>query len=328
MSDYVTLAEYSQLLEKDGQLLTSGIVDTLIKDGGMFYEKLPIKTIGKLKAKGYRIKDLPTAQNRNLNEGYTHSVGHKEDIEENVFMYGGRVDIDYLLDGGDSDLIEDPVAYQLKLYTQAQTFQMKWDLINNTPAENSEGLVGLRYRLLNDLPATQRINAGGLDISDDSDESDDSAFIQKLRRLLYALPDHTADLLLTNDTSSLALRRVLDSQNLLKTTEDSFGRTIERWGDGGPFIVDMGYKADQSTKIISDTEDATGAAADGGGTETLTSIFAVRFGPEYLTGFEKAGMQTFRWQTGVLKHVEFDWPVGIFITNPRSVAQLYNIQAA
>ena len=328
MANYLTLAEYSQLLEKDGDLLTSGIVDTLREDGGMFMEKLPIKTVGKLKAKGHRILDLPTTQNRDLNATYTHAVGHSEPIEENVFMYGGRIQMDYLLDGGDDDLIEDPEAFQLRLHTKAKTFQMKYDIINNTPAANSKGIVGLRYRLVNDLPSTQRIDAGGLDISDDSGGTSDAAFIQKLRRLIYALPDHTADMLCVNDTSALAIRRILDNLNLLKTTEDSFGRTIERWGDGGPYIVDMGLKADQTTKIITDEEDAGGQEHDAGGTTSKTSIFAVRFGPEYLSGWEKQGMKTFRWQEGVLKYVEFDWPVGIFITNPRSVAQLYNIQAA
>lgn len=328
MADFITLAEYSQLLEKDGDLLTSGIVDTLMEDGGMFFEKLPIKTVGKLKAKGHRILDLPTSQNRSLNESYTHSVGHSEPLEETVFMYGGKVSLDYLLDGGDDDLIEDPEAFQLRLHTKAQTFSLKDDLINNTPSAKPKGLVGLRYRLVNDLPSAQRINCGGLDISDDSAGTSDSAFVQKLRRAIYALPDHTADLLLMNDTLLLAIRRILDNLNLLKSTEDSFGREVLRWGDSGPFLVDMGLMADQTTKIITDEEDATGVAKDAGGTTTKTSLFGVRFGEEYLTGWEKSGMQTFRWQTGVLKYVEFDWPVGLFITNPRSVTQLYNIQAA
>lgn len=327
MADYITLAEYSELLEKDGQMLTSGIVDTVLEDGGMFMEKLPIKTVGSHKAKGRRILDLPTPQNRKLNADYTHDTGHSDPLEETTFLYGGRVDLDHQLEG-ESDMIEDPEAYQLRLHTKAQTFQLKYDIINNTPAENEDGLVGLRYRLLNDLPSTQRINAGGLDISDNADGSDDSAFVQKIRRMIYALPDHTCDLLMMNDTSLLAVRRVLENLNLLKTTEDSFGREILRWGDAGPYLVDMGLKPDLSTKIITDTEDAGGEEHDAGGTTTFTSVFGVRFGEEYLTGWEKQGMKTFKWQTGVLKHVEFDWALGLFITNPRSVVQLYNVQAA
>jgi len=326
MADFITLAEYSQLLDAKGDTLTSGIVDTVIHDGGMFMEKLPIKTVGKLKAKGHRILDLPTPGNRSLNETYTHSTGHSEPLEETVFMYGGRIQLDYLLDGGDDDLIEDPESFQVRLHTKAQTFTLKDDLINNTPAAKAKGLVGLRYRLVNDLPTSQRLDAGAVDISDDSDGTDDAAFVQKVRRLIYTLPDHTADMLLMNDTSLLCLRRVLDNLSLLKSSEDSFGREILRWGESGPFLVDMGLKADQATKIITDEEDAGGEEADA--SSTKTSVFAVRFGPEYLTGWEKTSMQTFRWQQGVLKYVEFDWPVGLFITNPRSIAQLYNIQSA
>jgi len=326
MADYLTLPEFSQLKADNGDLLTSGIVDTMIKEGGMFIEKLPIKTVGKLKATGSRIKDLPTPQNRQLNGRYTHDVGHNEPLEETVFMYGGRVDLDYLLDGSGENMIEDPEAFQLRLHVMAQTYQLKYDILNNTPGDNANGIVGLRHRLANDLPSAQRINAGALDISDDGGGTDDAAFMQKMRHLMYALPDHTADLLLMNDTTLLAFRRVLENLKLLKTTEDQFGREILRWGDGGPFLVDMGVKGDQTTKIITDLESATGVAHNGGG--TLTSIFGVRFGPEYLTGWEKQGMTTWRWQEGPIKSVEFDWPLGIFITNPRSVAQLYNIQAA
>jgi len=328
MADYLTLAEYSQLKVDGGDLLTSGIIDTLIKAGGMFIEKMPIKTTGKLTAKGNRILNLPAAQNRQLNARYTHAVGHSEKLEETVFMYGGRVDLDYLLDGSGEDMIEDPEAYQLRLHIMAQTYQLKYDIFNNTPAANANGLIGLRYRLANDLPSAQRIDVGGLDISDDGGGTDDAAFMQKMRHLLYALPDHTADILAMNDTSLLALRRVLENLKLLKTTEDQFGREILRWGEGGPYLVDMGYKADQTTKIITDEEDATGISADAGGTTTFTSIFGVRFGPEYLTGWEKQGMTTWRWQEGPIKSVEFDWPLGLFITDPHSVAQAHNIQAA
>jgi len=327
MPDYLTLAEYSQLLDKNGDSLTSGIVDTLIEDGGMFMEKLPIKTVGKLKAKGHRIKDLPASQNRSLSEDYTHDTGHSEPLEETCFMYGGRVDLDYLLDGGDDDLIEDPKAFQLRLHTMAQTFTLKDDIINNTPGVKPKGLVGLRYRLVNDLPNIQRIDFGGVDISDDGGGTDDAAYMQKMRHLIYALPDHTADLLMLNDTHLLALRRVLENLKLLKTTEDSFGREILRWGDAGPFLVDMGLCADQATKVITDEEDDSGISKDAGGTTSFTSVFGVRFGPEYLTGWEKSGMKTFTWSTGVINHVEFDWPLGLFITNPRSVAQGFNIQA-
>ena len=326
MASYITLAEYSQLREAQGDLLTSGIVDTLIEDGGVLLEKLPIKTTGRLQAKGHRILDLPSAQNRSLNEGYTHGVGHSEPLEETAFMYGGRVQWDYLLDGSGDDMIENPEAFQMRLHTKAQTFQLKYDLINNTPSANAEGLVGLRHRLAQDLPSTQRIDAGGVDISDDSAGTSDAAYVPKLRRLIYALPDHTCDALLMNDTALLATRRVLDNLSLLSSAEDQFHREIYSWGKIP--LVDMGLKGDQATKIITDEEDATGKTHDAGGTTTFTSIFAVRFGPEYLTGWEKQGMKTFRWSTGVLNFTEFDWALGLFITNPRSVAQLYDIQAA
>ena len=54
----------------------------------------------------------------------------------------------------------------------------------------------------------------------------------------------------------------------------------------------------------------------------------VKLGDEYFTGTQrKSGLQSFEWQTGVLKHVELDWAAGIFITSPRSVSGLQHSEA-
>ena len=324
MASYLTLAEYSQFLEKDGKLISSGVVDILRKDSFLL-EKMKFITINSLKAKNRRIKSLPSLQNRKLNEGYTHSTGAIEPLEENLFLFGGKVDFDHQLEGGD-DLITDPAAWNVKMYAKALAYKWNDDVINNTPSAGPDSVVGLRYRLLNDF-SSQIVDGGGVDISADaaSLSANQNTLIDAMASAIYKCEDHTCDLILTSDTMKLRLESALRQQNLFMTTKDSFGRTVTTYGEGGPMIVDMGYKADQSTKIMADDEGATGIPT---GSNGKSSMMFVKLGEEYLTGVQrKSGLQSFEWQTGVLKHVELDWAAGLFITNPRSISWLYNVQA-
>lgn len=322
MASYITLAEYSQFLERDGKLLSSGIVDTLRRESFLL-EKMAFPTLNTLKAKNNRVKTLPTLQNRKLNASYTHSVGQIEPLEENAYLYGGRVDFDHQLENGDG-LISDPAMWNVKMYAQSLAYGWNNDVINNTPAANADGVVGLRYRFARDFSG-QIVDAGGADISPDSAglAAAFNTVFDGVQSIIYKCREHMCDLLLTNDTVKLRLESGLRQTGMYATTKDAFGRTITTWGEGGPMIVDMGTLADQSTKVMPDTEGATGIV--GGGTKS--SIIAVKLGEEYLTGWQKAAMQNFEWQTGVLKHVEMDWAAGIFLTDPRSIAWLYDIQA-
>lgn len=324
MASYITLAEYSQFLEKDGKMLSSGIVDILRKESFLL-DKMQFPSINSLKAKGLRIKSLPTLQNRNLNESYTHSVGEIEPLEENAYLFGGKVSFDHRLTGK-PDLISDPAAWNVKMYATSLAYGWNNDAINNTPSANVKSVVGLRYRIARDF-SSQIVDGGAVDISSDAAtlSANFNTLFDKVQQAIYACRDHTCDAILTSDTVKLRIESGLRQLGLFTTTKDSFGRTIATWGEGGPMILDMGYKADQTTKIFADDEGATGLQS---GVAGKSSLMCVKFGPEYLTGFQDdGGMKTFEWQTGVLKNVEMDWAAGIFITDPRSVSWLYNIQA-
>ncbi|MBI5942876.1 MAG: hypothetical protein HY864_00790 [Chloroflexi bacterium] len=324
MASYITLAEYSQFLEKDGKMLSSGIVDILRKESFLL-DKMQFPSINSLKAKGLRIKSLPTLQNRNLNEGYTHSVGEIEPLEENAYLFGGKVSFDHRLTGK-PDLISDPAAWNVKMYATSLAYGWNSDVINNTPSANTKSVVGLRYRMARDFSG-QIFDGGAVDISPDATtlSANFNSFFDLVQKALYACRDHTCDAILTSDTIKLRMESGLRQLGLYTTTTDSFGRTISTWGQGGPAIIDMGLKADQTTKIFADDEGATGLQTGSAG---KSSLMFVKFGPEHVTGFQDdGGMKTFEWQTGVLKNVEMDWAAGLFITDPRSISWLYNVQA-
>lgn len=323
-TSYITLAEYSQFLEKDGKLISSGVVDILRKESFLL-EKMKFNTINALKAKSVRIKSLPTLQNRDLNASYSHSAGSIEPLEENMYLFGGQVDFDHQLEGTD-DLIADPAAWNIKMYAKALSYGWNNDLINNTPSANAKSITGLRYRFLNDFSG-QIVDGGAVDISADAAtlSANQNTFLDKIQETLYKCEEHSCDLILTSGTVKLRLESALRQQSLYATTKDSFGRTVTTFGEGGPMIIDMGYQANQTSAIFADDEGATGIPTGSAG---KSSMMFVKLGDEYLTGIQrKSGLQSFEWRTGVLKHVALDWMAGVFITSPRFGAWLYNIQA-
>lgn len=323
MASYLTLAEYSAFLEKDGKLLTSGVVDTLRKESFLL-DKMQFPTINALKARAFRVSSLAAPSNRQLNENYTHSTGAIEPIEETGYLFGGRVSVDHQLEGGDG-LIADPNAWQVKMKSTSLAYGWNDDMINGSPSSTPNSITGLRFRIARDFSG-QIVDAGAPDISPDSAglTAAFNTFFDAVQSAIYKCREHTCDLIITNATVKLRMESGLRQLGLLSTTQDSFGRTISTWGQGGPAIIDIGLKYDQSTSIMPDTEGATGLV--GGGAKS--SLFFVKLGAEYLTGWQKGNLQTFETPNGVLKHVDIDWLAGIAVIDPRSVAWLYNVTAA
>jgi hypothetical protein len=152
--------------------------------------------------------------------------------------------------------------------------------------------------------------------------------IDGLDALIDACDGHTADLLIMNGTLRLRLIASLRQQKMFATDKDSFGRVIYRYGEGGPEIVNAGPKADQTTEIIGNVELTNGTAITGG---AATSIYAVKLAPmKYLQGIQEYALRTAdlgELEAKPVYRVRVDWPVGIALINPRSIARACGIIA-
>jgi len=88
----------------------------------------------------------------------------------------------------------------------------------------------------------------------------------------------------------------------------------------------MGTKADQSTQIITDTEDSDGLD----GSDVRSSIYFVSFGmgdmtwgiQEYPIEVEDLGLL----KTQPVYRTMVDWPLGLATVDPRSLVRLYGFQ--
>jgi len=217
------------------------------------------------------------------------------------------------------------------MFSQSMAYKFQDMFFNGNPVTNNKEMVGIRWRLVNDLAAAQSIDGNALDVSPDTALT--TTWFNRLLDLMDELqslfPDGKPDAFLMNRTLKLRLLSGVRAAQAFTTTKDSYGREIPTWGEGGPMILDAGLKADQSTNIITNLENNDGNPSSAAGTET--SIYAVKFGEEHLKGFQMKELEAT--DIGLLEsRISYrdyiSWTPGIFLVNPRAVARVYGIQAS
>jgi len=309
------------------QPLKKGIYDVFRKES-FIMDKLPWETTGNLSVEYLRNKTLPTITARNIGEGMTASKGVLEPMEEQVCILSAYIDIpkEYV---EAKNTVQDIRAVQTKMFSQALAYKFNDMFINGNPVTNAKEMVGIRHRVINDLAAGQSVDGNGLDISSDTSTTNwYNLLVDRVEELMSLFVDGKPDALLMNRTTKLRLESALRQAGTLDTTKDNYERKQVTWGVGGPAIIDIGLKGDQSTSIILNTELNDGTAVTGG---TETSIYAVKFGDEFLKGFQRKDVEAE--DVGLLEdqityRSYIDWNPGIMLVSPRSVARIYGIQAS
>jgi hypothetical protein len=109
----------------------------------------------------------------------------------------------------------------------------------------------------------------------------------------------------------------------LEITKDQFDRTITMYK--GAILKDIGYEADQATRIIPTTESSAGAQSGG----TYTSIYAVNYAPGHFGGWQYepvAAHDLGLMNNGVIYRTMIDWAGGLLNANIRSLGRLYDVK--
>lgn len=331
----LTLAEYAV----DPRPLVAGVAKVL-RDESLWMDVLPFPTIASLSVKAIREGAvLPNPSWRQA--GNSHSSVKAvlpDEVQEQVFSIGNQLVTDKMYLQDKSPRLYDPVAYQIKMITRGIARNFNNASINGLPGEDNP--TGLFYRVMNDLPSDNRITAdpaggsSGLDISPDTALALGTAARQlfdKLDQMLDVMgfgPTVPASgvYLLCNTNFIQRYNSLARYSGLLSTSQDALGRTFMDYR--GAKFLDMGYKYDDSTKIIGNAETLAGAALTGG---TGTSVYGVRLGSEYFTGWQEYGLEVSPFEPTddkVTYKSVIDWAVGLALSSKRSVARLYGIIAA
>jgi len=326
-----TLKDYSDSLDPSKDFIKKGVIETFRRASPIMNE-LTFETTGTLKVDYIRTKSLPTVTWRKVGANFTESKALTEPLQEKIHFCGGYIDVpkEYVKA---TDQLYNVRAYQSEMFVKSMAYSWNDVFINGSPEVNEDQMIGLTYRINKDLAAAQKIIATattGLDVSPDATSlsTNQATLINQIHRLIHACDDHTCNMLLMNDSMYLALMDAIRHSGLLNTTKDNYGDVWPTFGAGGPKIIDLGYKADQTTKIITDTETVAGVLTGG----AMTSIYAVKTGePGYVKGWQFApidAMDMGLLESGVAYRTIVDWGVGLIFANPRSIARLYAITAA
>lgn len=329
-SNAMTLAEYANFQQHP---LITRVVYSL-RQAGSILTDVPFVTQPSMTAVGARWSgNLPSVTWVPINTAPTAVQGTPTQFQESAFLLRNTIEVDHLL-MEDQNQIVNPMAVRLGAYIRAVAFDFNDKFLNNNHTTGDKNaIVGIRARL--DDPTTygtlsaSKIDAQGAVITTAATVAQANAFLEWLGKLLWALDSPMGDgvVVYLNDDMQRRLDflvRLLGTSGGFATTQDQYGRTVTTYKNA--VIKDAGVKADQSTKIITSTE-----AADGtNGSSNYTSIYGVRYGEEYLSGWQFAPLRVENLgldpTDGIVYRLFLEWAGGLMMPNVRAIARLYDLK--
>lgn len=332
-SGTVTLADYALMSNSP---LVRAVTYSLILYSNVIQD-VPLANKKSLIVNGARFEgNLPTVNWSQLNAEGVTTRGTPTAYQEQAYIIRNYIDVDKFL-VEEENAIVDPRAVQSEAYLKALTYDMNYKFLKNDHINGDVNApVGIRYRIDNGgtfgVRPENKIDSGGLDLSQatlGTTSSNGNKFIEFLDQLLWSVdsPDGAGVILYMNEVMkrrfTFALRN-LGTAGGFEITRDMFDRTVTMYK--GAVIRDPGYKADQSTRIITTTETSTGAADTG---STYTSIYAVNYSTDHFSGwqFEPPNVQDLGLiYNGAIYRTLIDWAVGFNNASTRSIGRLFGLK--
>lgn len=333
-SSALTLAQYAI---QSNDPLVYRISLSLLRNGSILGD-LPLLNRKSLVANGVRWQgNLPTVNWSRLNVDPTVTSGTPNPFQEQAYILRNAIDVDRFL-VQDVNAIQDPRIVQTNAYLQAVAYDINDKFINNNHVTgDAQAPVGLRYRLDNastyGVNSEMLIDGSGVDMTGTTAQTSgtSSTFIELMQQMLdyMGAPEGDGVVFYMNDVLKRRVSRgirLLGAGGGWTTQTDGFGRSFEMFKNAK--IADIGRKADQSTRIILNTEASTGAA----GSSTYTSCYAVRYGEDYTMGWQFDELANCVYDVGLIGNggstyrTVIDWATGWFFANTRGIGRIYDIK--
>lgn len=327
----MTLADYA--LQSNDPLVRA-VTYSLIESGNVAQD-IPLLTQETLIANGVRFEgNLPSVNWAQINSEGVTTKGTPTPYQEQVYTFRNYIDLDKLY-VRDKNAIQDPRSVQVGAYLKAVTYDFNFKFINNDHITGDVNApVGLKYRINNGgvfgVRPENLIDAGTLNISQaGATQATANKFLEYLDQLLWSVdsPDGAGVTIYCNEVMKRRfnfLVRLLGTSGGFDITKDQFDRVIQTYK--GATIRDIGYKADQATRIITNTENTDGTDT---GSSTNTSIYAVNYSTDHFFGwqFEEINVQDLGLiNNGVIYRTFIDWAVGLMNASTRSIGRLYDLK--
>jgi hypothetical protein len=275
-----------------------GIVETFIRESDLL-KVIPIETVNTLQVNTRRMNSLPEVTWRSRGERFSDGGQPGwEVVTDSLFNIGAEINIDEadLLDKG--PYIVNPVQFNTQAKVKAIAYDLQDKIINGDHAVDPKSFEGLKVRVGN-LASSQTIYAvsasAELDVRPSSVTTATAyAWLNKIEEAQYALDGHKADVCLTDADFIRALKNALrvigqyvNAPGMPTTsvnqreTSNTVGNSKGIFEWDGVRYIDVGVKADQTTKIVAN--------------DTINSVacrpaYFVKLGGDYFKLLQMGGM--------------------------------------
>lgn len=335
-SNALNLAQYA-LMSNDP--LVTQITWSLLDQDSVLND-IPLLNKKTLVANGIRFQGdaLPTPDWTPLNVDPVVVTAVPTPYQEQAFLLRNAIDTDKKL-VQDENQIQDPRAVRLEAYLKSVRLDFSDKFINNNHITGDKDcFTGLKYRLDNPTvygcESELKINTSGVDMTQGAGTATTANnFIEFVDTLLDYLGATSGDgvVLYMNEVMKRRFARairIMGATGGFTTIRDAFNRPVDMYK--GAVIRVVGRKKDQTTQIITSTEDSAGAAAS----STYTSIYGVRFGTnDGLFGWQFDPLSQSVNDLGLLDNgityrTVIDYAVGLMASSTRAIGRLYGIKLA
>ncbi len=285
-------------------------------------QRITFRTVDSLTVRAWRSNSVTAAGTRKIGESYATVRDGFEPVQDGLAAVGDQIDIDRLLTlPGQSEL--DAWAENLAQESERTRYKFLDLFINGDTTVTVEDFNGLKVRVTA-TGGDQVINGASGDVLDlSANDANRQTFLDKMNRAVFETGmDGMPDFIVTGKGGFFTLEAVARRLGLLNTAQDAFDRNIMVY-KGIP-VDYAGKKADQSTEIITTTEDPGDAGNDS------TSFYFLRMGHPYIQGVqlhEPKRVFDEILNDGVTHRTVFEWPVGLTAFHKKSITRLNNILA-
>ena len=331
----LTLPQYA-LMSNDP--LVTKITFSLLENGSVLTD-IPFINRKTMYQNGVRfLGNLPSVTWARINDQITPVTATPTPFQEQAFVVRNSIPVDRLL-LEDENAITDPRATQIQAYLKSVAYDYNDKFINNDHvAGDALAPVGLAYRIANGstfgVHSDMSIDAGGVDLSSSGlTQATANTWLEYVQQTLdyMGAPEGDGVTLYMNDYLK---RKFAHAVRLAgpgagwDTTKDNFDRTVQLFKNAK--VVDLGRKADQTTRVISPTENSDGTA----GSSTYTSLYAVKYGEGHMQGWQYEPLSASVQDVGLIggQGVTYttviDWAGGLYPESNRCLARVHGIKIA
>lgn len=328
----LSLAQFAQ---QSNDPLVLNVVKSLLQNDNPFND-IPLVTKPTLKANGARLSgNLATPAWRALNGSSTVASSTVSPFQEQLYVLSNLIDIDRMM-LMDQNAIGDPRGVQVNALMTAWSYDLADKFFNNNHnAGDANAFVGIRKRLDDTTTwgtnSACKINGSGVDMTTAMTAATAATFIELIDQALSEIGSDEGDGVVIYMNRLLKRRfaravRMLGSGGGFDMTRDAFDRPVTMYR--GAKVRTIGVKADQSTEIITNTEDTSG----NNGSSNYTSMYMVRYGEGYFGGWQMEPLQAkdigLRADEPSIYRVFCELGVGLYQEHTRAAARVYDIKVS